>query len=210
MARIETPSTFPAIRGEALRQRVIDAAERLLREGNADFSMRDLAAEAEVSFATPFNQFGSKAAIMHALSERRIGTVVKRFAKQPSLPYAVDRVLLAIRTAAELMLEEPKVNRTVLGWLGTPGPAPGEMLAHSAALWTLALGAGEGLAVARRSQALRELPRQLAFAFRGVLSFWTGGELPDDALASSAQEVACALLLGFTEDQYPSVPNLPV
>src|SRR4029453_932199 len=110
MARIKTQPPPPATGGEPLRQRVIDAAERLLREGKADFSMRDLAAEAGVSFATPFNQFGSKAAIMHALWERRIGTVMKRFAKQQSLPYAADRVLLATRIAAELMLEEPKVN----------------------------------------------------------------------------------------------------
>ena len=47
---------------------MLDAAERLLRDGNAEFSMRDLAAEAGVSFATPFNQFGSKPAIMQALS----------------------------------------------------------------------------------------------------------------------------------------------
>lgn len=202
MTRSKTqPST--ALRGEPLRQRVIDAAERLLREGNADFSMRDLAAEAGVSFATPFNQFGSKAAIMYALSERRIDTVAKRFAKQPPLPYAADRVLLAIRIAAELMLEEPDVNRAVMGWLGAVGPAPGKMLAHSTALWTLALGAGEGLALSRQKQPLRDLPRQLAFAFRGVLSFWTAGELPDDALASSAREAASTLLLGFTERQLP-------
>jgi len=43
------------------------------------------------------------------------------------------------------------------------------------------------------------LPRQLAFAFRGVLSFWTSGELADEALASEARQVASALLLSFTE-----------
>ena len=38
-----------------------------------------------------------------------------------------------------------------------------------------------------------------AFAFRGVLSFWTSGELADEALASEARQVASALLLGFTD-----------
>ena len=46
------------------RERVLDAAERLLARGGAGFSMRDLAEEAGVSFATPFNQFGAKGAIM--------------------------------------------------------------------------------------------------------------------------------------------------
>jgi len=201
MARDKPQPSSTATRGEPLRQRVIDAAERLLREGKADFSMRDLAAEAGVSFATPFNQFGSKAAIMHALAERRIDTMAKRFAEQPPLPYAADRVLLAIGIAAAGMLEEPRINRAVMGWIGTAGPVPGKALAHSTALWRLALGDGEGLIASRQEEALRCLPRQLAFGFRGVLSFWTSGELADEALASEARQVASALLLGFTDRQ---------
>jgi len=34
-----------------------------------------------------------------------------------------------------------------------------------------------------------------------VLSFWTSGELADEALASEARQVASALLLGFTGRQ---------
>ncbi|MBZ9874084.1 TetR/AcrR family transcriptional regulator [Mesorhizobium sp. BR1-1-9] len=188
-----------ATRGEPLRQRVIDAAERLLRQGKADFSMRDLATEAGVSFATPFNQFGSKAAIMHALSRRRIDTMAQRFAGMSPPADAAGRVLLAIDTAVEVMLEEPEINRAVMGWIGTAGPSPGRVLAHSTTLWSLALGAGEGLIAAGRQEALRSLPEQLAFAFRGVLSFWTAGELPDEALASKAREIAKTLLLGFAE-----------
>jgi AcrR family transcriptional regulator len=187
-----------SIRGEPLRQRVIDAAERLLREGKADFSMRDLAAEAGVSFATPFNQFGSKTAIMHALSRRRIDTMARRFAEAAPLHDASDRVLLAIDTAVEVMLEEPGVNRAVMGWLGTAGPTPGEVLAHSSTLWALALGDGEGLFEPLREEALRCLPEQLAFAFRGVLSFWSAGELPDEALSSSARKIAASLLSRFS------------
>ncbi|WP_404927364.1 TetR/AcrR family transcriptional regulator [Mesorhizobium sp. ORM16] len=188
-----------ATRGEPLRRRVIDAAERLLRQGKADFSMRDLATEAGVSFATPFNQFGSKAAIMHALSRRRIDTMAQRFAGMSPPADAAGRVLLAIDTAVEVMLEEPEINRAVMGWIGTAGPSPGKVLAHSTTLWSLALGAGEGLIAAGRQEALRSLPEQLAFAFRGVLSFWTAGELPDEALASKAREIAKTLLLGFAE-----------
>lgn len=186
-------------RGEPLRRRVIDAAERLLRNGKADFSMRDLASEASVSFVTPFNQFGSKAAIMHALSARRIDAMAAQLTAAPWLPNAVDRVYLAIDLAAAVMLEEPDVNRAVMGWLGTASPHPGAVLVDSVALWKLALGNGEGLAAARRAQALRSLPEQLAFAFRGVLSFWTAGELPDEALAPKASEIGRTLLRGFVE-----------
>lgn len=186
-------------RGEPKRRQVIDAAERLLREGKADFSMRDLAAEAGVSFATPFNHFGSKAAIMHALSARRIEAMAERFGAASALPTASERVLLAVEVAVAVMLDEPTVNRAVLGWLGTAGPTPGAVLAHSMSLWTLALGEGEGLLQARRAQALTDLPGHLAFAFRGVLSFWTAGELSDEALGPHARKIAESLLLSFTE-----------
>lgn len=200
MARIKTPSDATASRGEPVRQRVIDAAERLLRDGKAEFSMRELASEAGVSFATPFNQFRSKAAIMHALAERRIELMAKRFSAQPLLLNAADRVLLAIRIAAEGMLEEPVVNRAVMSWIGTAGPAPGRALELSTGLWRLALGDGSGLAATRKDEALSILPRQLAFAFRGTLSFWTAGELADEALVVNAQEVASGLLQGFAEN----------
>lgn len=201
MTRNKPHSSLTAVRGEPLRQRVIDAAERLLRQGKADFSMRDLATEAGVSFATPFNQFGSKAAIMHALSGRRIDTMATRYAGMSPPPDATGRVLLAIDTAVEVMLEEPEINRAVMGWVGAAGPSPGKVLAHSTALWSLALGTGEGLSAAGREEALRRLPEQLAFAFRGVLSFWTAGELSDEALASHARAIAKTLLLGFAEPQ---------
>lgn len=188
-----------AARGEPLRQRVLDAAERLLRHGQAGFSMRDLATEAGVSFATPFNQFGSKAAIMQAISGRRIDTMAERFSGMSSPADAAGRVLLAIDTAVEVMLEEPTINRAVMAWIGTAAPTPGTVLAHSTALWSLALGGGEGLSAESRQEALRCLPKHLAFAFRGLLSFWTAGEVPDEALASNAREIAKTLLLGFVQ-----------
>lgn len=199
MPPIKSPSATSGARGEPVRNRVIDAAERLLREGKAEFSMRDLANEAGVSFATPFNQFGSKAAIMHALSARRIATATQRFVDKPQLEGAADRVLLAVATVVDLMLEEPRVNRAVMGWIGTVGPAVGDVLTQSTTLWALALGDGHGLAADLQEQAVRDLPRQLAFGFRGVLSFWTAGELPDEELAANACDIACSLLLPYRQ-----------
>ncbi|WP_267419148.1 TetR/AcrR family transcriptional regulator [Sphingomonas sp. GC_Shp_1] len=201
---IDKTSPPTSVRGEPLRQRVIDAAERLLRLDRADFSMRDLAAEAGVSFATPFNQFGSKNAIMHALSGRRIDSMEARYRAARPAGEAPQRVLLAVDTAAAVMLEEPVVNRAVMGFIGTGGGSPGTVWARSTALWALALGAGDGLIPAQREGALRRLPGQLAFGFRGVLSFWTAGELPDAALAGAARDMALALLLGVIEPPLPA------
>lgn len=176
MTQNKTQAAPTTARGEPVRQRVMDAAERLLRRGKADFSMRDLAA-------------------------RRIDTMAERFAGMSPPADAAGRVLLAIDTAVEVMLEEPEINRAVMGWIGTAGPSPGRVLAHSTCLWSLALGTGEGLNTAGREKALNCLASQLAFAFRGVLSFWTAGELPDEALAPHARELAKTLLLGFSKRQ---------
>ena len=179
------------------RSRVLGAAERLLRSGNGEFSMRDLAAEAGVSFATPFNQFGSKVAIMRALSARRIATMRERLGAAALPASATERVLVAVAIAADVMLAEPEVSRAVMGVLGAPNDAPGDTAAQSADLWNVALGTGDGFRASERSLAMTVLPGLLAVAFRGVLSFWTAGEFEDDRLLKHAQAAAAGVLMGF-------------
>ncbi|WP_372054123.1 TetR/AcrR family transcriptional regulator [Tistrella mobilis] len=177
------------------RARILAAAERLLGTGRPEFSMRELAAEAGVSFATPFNQFGSKLAIMHALSQALIAEMRGRVAAGPKPTDAALRVLAAVAITAEVMLEQPAVNRAVMGALGAPGAEPGAVLAASRALWAAAIGDGAGLAAPAYAATI--LPDQLAFGFRGVLSFWTAGELTDADLPVQARKAAAVALLGF-------------
>lgn len=101
-------------------------------------------------------------------------------------PAAISRVLIAFDTAVAVMLEEPDINRAVMGYIGTAGPMPGKVLSHSTTLWSLAIRDGQGLGKTGGDERLRRLSEQLAFAFRGIISFWTAGELPDDAVASNA------------------------
>ncbi|MFA5956717.1 TetR/AcrR family transcriptional regulator [Hyphomicrobium sp.] len=189
-SRIEQPK-------QTTRERVLDAAERLLMQGSAAFSMRELAEEARMSFATPFNQFGSKAAIMLALSARRIDTMRDQLVRATLPESAVGRVLMAVDIAAAVMLSAPAMNRSVMGAISAPSDEPGNVFSRSSAFWAEALGAGDGLASATRSMAMAALPDQLAVAFRGVLSFWTAGELSDQLLRQRARAAAAAVLLGF-------------
>jgi AcrR family transcriptional regulator len=163
--------------------------------------MRELADEAEVSFATPFNQFGSKGSIMLALSARRIALMRERLAQATLPETAVARVLIAVDIARAVMLGAPAVNRAVMGAISAPSDEPGNVLSHSSLLWTEALAAGTGLAAGTRTLALAALPDQLAFAFRGVLSFWTAGELTDALLSQRARAAAATVLLAFVERQ---------
>ncbi|MCQ8241802.1 TetR/AcrR family transcriptional regulator [Rhizosaccharibacter radicis] len=183
------------------RARILDAAERLLRgDGAAEFSMRDLAEAAGVSFATPFNQFGSKAGIMQALSDRRIDEMDGRLASLAEPAGMADRVLAATDIATGVLLAEPALNRHLIGFLGVPTAEPGRVAGRSRSYWIAALDGAADLAKRRdpaAGLARDRLPDLLALGFRGCLSFWVAGEIADDALPARARAMAAALLLGF-------------
>lgn len=192
------PGNKPPSARDLRRIRVLDAAEHLLHAGGrSDFSMRDLAEAAGVSFATPFNYFGSKTAIMLALSARRIDAMAARFAAAPPAPDAIAGVLAAFAIAAAVLLDAPSVSRHVIGALGSPTAEPGAVADHSRALWATALGDLAGLRPELHEVARARLPDYLALGFRGCLSFWVAGEITDAALPARARAIAAALLLGF-------------
>ena len=182
----------------AARDTVLDAAERLLQTGDgASFSMRALAEEAGVGFATPFNHFGSKAAIMQALSARIIDRMAERFRRKPPAGDAIDRVLAMGEIAVGLLLEQPDVYKVVVGSLGTVSPTPTAVMEQSRSLWALALGDLDGISREAREMARSELPKHLAFGFRGCLSFWIAGEIGNDKLPEAVKANAATILLGF-------------
>ncbi len=180
------------------REKVLDAAERLLRaDPGATFSMRDLAAEAGVSFATPFNQYGGKAAIARALSARRIAQMADRLHAARPAGDAVQRTLAAVRIAVDLLLQEPEVNRAMMGALGAWSGTPGAVGAQSRSLWSAALVGFDGIDAGLVAAARLRLPAQLALVFRGCLSFWVGGEIADQELHATAEGAASVALAGF-------------
>jgi AcrR family transcriptional regulator len=184
------------------RDLVLDAAERLLRKSaTAEFSMRELASEAGVGFATPFNHFGSKTAIMQALSSRLIERMARRFGEDAPRGDAIDRVLAMGRIAVAALLEQPDVNKAVVGSLGLAGPVPSSVRPQSEAIWLLALDDMSGLGDPTRARAEATLPQQLAFMFRGCVSFWIAGELSDDQLPRAFEAGASTLLLAFADDK---------
>ena len=179
------------------RDVVLDAAERLLRaDPTASFSMRALAADAGVGFATPFNHFGTKNAIMQALSGRLIARMAATFESQTPAGDAIDRVLTMGAIAVAHLLEQPDVHRAVVGSLGVASAAPGAVMTQSRALWTLALGDRDGLSD-DGCAAETILATNLAVAFRGCLSFWTAGEVDDSHLHRMVEANMLTTLLGF-------------
>ena len=150
-----------------------------------------------MGFATPFNHFGSKNAIMQALSTRLIEQMAASFERVAPAGDAIDRVKAMGRIAVALLLEQPDVYKAVVGSLGVVGPAPTEVMGQSRALWSLALGDLDGLAEDVAETARRVLAEQLAFGFRGCLSFWIAGEVANDALDEVVAINLSTTLLGF-------------
>lgn len=186
--------------GQLAREVVLDAAERLLEKGEtADFSMRALAEEAGVGFATPFNHFGSKNSIMQALSARLIQRMAAQFHDETPGGDAIDRVLAMGRISVALLLEKPDVHKAVVGSLGIANAEPGPVRQNSRELWSLALGDFAGVAVDMKALAQAVLADQLAFSFRGCVSFWIAGELQDQDLDAAFRTGASTLLLGFAD-----------
>ena len=101
------------------------------------------------------------------------------------------------RIATGRLLEQPEICKAVVGSLGVANAAPGAVRPPSGALWSLALGDHDGIAAAVRPFAERVLPGQLAFLFRGCVSFWIPGGLRDAELAPAFATGATTLLLGF-------------
>lgn len=193
----------PALRDrnrQLARDVVLDAAERLLQASpTAEFSMRALAAEAGVGFATPFNHFGSKSAIMQALSARVIERMSARFRDEHPEGDAIDRVLAMGRISTGVLLEKPDVSKAVVGSLGVVNPTPSSVRPKSEGLWVQALGDCTGLDEATRALGRESLPQQLAFTFRGCVSFWIAGEVSDAMLPQAFRTGALTVLLGFAD-----------
>lgn len=201
---------MPDTTQQALRERnrqiardvVLDAAERLLRKGEtAEFSMRALAEEAGVGFATPFNHFGNKNAIMRGLWSRLMERIAAAYRAEAPTGDAIDRVLAMGRISVGLLLEEPEVCKAVVGSLGVAGRLPEVIQGQSAAFWSLALGDFAGIVTDASKTAGKVLAQQLAFAFRGCLSFWIAGELEDHDLKGAVETSLSTMLLGFADPE---------
>jgi AcrR family transcriptional regulator len=198
-ATSKTPALKRGRRALALHG-MLDAAARILNASDPpDFSMRDLCEAAGVSFATPFNHFGSKTGVVHALAMRIFADVHNRYARSNKPGDAIDRVFAMAAVGTEVWLENPAVNRYISSSLMVAGNKehPEQFLEHSCKLWLEALGSLDGLEGIDNKSYASSLSLSLAVAFRGTMALWIGGEISDSQFAPLLQAHIACLLLGF-------------
>ncbi len=81
-------------------------------------------------------------------------------------------------------------------------PDTGRGAASFACPWELALGDFAGIFEDLRGEARAILADQVAFTFRGCLSFWIAGEIAEEGLSSAVETATATALLGFAASRH--------
>ena len=180
------------------RRRILDAAERLIRQtGGADFSMLALAAQAEVSPATPYNLFGSKARLLFALFNRALAELpVKDLTASYTNP--LERLLGTTRVVATHLATHADFFRPLyLSLFAVQDDVyRPEFVEYHLQRWKRALADVKRAGLLSPVVTIDQLARQLMINFAGTVELWVHHELDADGFSAEAVFGAILLLLG--------------
>lgn len=164
---------------EDRRKAILAAAERLLRENSeADFSMRALAREAGVSFATPFNLFENKAGILVGLMSDFVAANRESLKKVSRRIGPLETLFRLIEISVEGYTSDPRfVRPLVLALDATKGPERQQARGLGALVWKPALESAAEAGVLDEGRNLGLMARSLHLMFREALSAWAAGDI---------------------------------
>jgi AcrR family transcriptional regulator len=185
------------------RARILDAAEQLIREtGNTDFTVATLAERAALSGPTPYNLFGSKAAILYVLLNRSLDPVVAVERKASGVADPVTRVLAAANLAADLFVNDPVFYRPLYQFLLGVGDSEQRpaFLQRSLEFWQRAVGNLMESVPAPLAMQSVGLARMLVMNFVAALELWVHQELDHQQFRAQVLYGAAMLLLGFSSE----------
>lgn len=189
---------------EQRRQRILDAAESLIRQSaGTDFLMTTLAETAGFSQATPYNLFGSKAGILFALLNRSVDGIFRDADldnNRDADPF--EAVLQAARVASGVFSADPgfyrPLYRFLLGVVDS-GHRPA-FLDRALGYWKRALAGVSAAGLFSAELTRDEMARGIVIYFLGALDLWVQDELDDDEFHAQIQYGVAMLLLGIADD----------
>lgn len=159
---------------------MLDAAEALIRQsGGTEFSMRVLAAHAEVSPTTPYNFFGSKEGLLFELLTRNLHALMEE-ALAGLNQDPIEAVIEAGEAAVKIFLRDPVLMRPLYQiWFGINDPLRhpkflGEAFEFYRAALTLAL---QKKLISEAEHLM--LASALMSQFLGVLDLWIHEDIDD-------------------------------
>jgi AcrR family transcriptional regulator len=177
---------------QELRERIVDAAETLItRHGLPQLTVDQIAELTDISQATFFNYFPSKADVIDALVER----LIARFNEVVDLAHGADSSLVnkidaLFRATAELPEDQHRLVRDVIAETvrSTRGD-PVQALSRMRRLFTADVAAGQERGEVRRDETAETLADTVLGVYVSVMLFWsTDADYPvaDRLLASAA------------------------
>ena len=191
----------PVPRGKAKRmQQVLIAAESSIRSsGDVSFSMRALAADAEVAFKTPFNLFGSKDNVLYALLKSRLAAQAARLDDLLDADDALAALFGIASESCDAYVADAELYRPILNALGVRINT--SLRARATELWRSGVDACEadGLLAARAP--VPKLATRLQVTFATSLLVWAGGHLTDDELRTQVAIGVVVCLRGHLSER---------
>ena len=166
---------------ERRRQQVLDAAEAAIRrEGSVDFSMRELAQSAGVSFATPFNLFGKKEDILAALFNKRITEQATQTNQREHAGSGLNLVFSVASESCDAYLSDAQLFKPLAQTFRMQSSPQLHAVANQAqAIWREALVDCQNDRVLNTKSDLDKMARQIHLSFRVAFWMWAADNLSD-------------------------------
>jgi AcrR family transcriptional regulator len=179
------------------RRRIVNAAHDLLRsEPIESLSVKAIALRAGVSLSTLYNLFGSKDAVLIAVSAQDLADYEALVRGRTSLD-ALERLFDAIDVAMKLYQADPAFYRATMA-RRTPGePLDAEIRQPRNRFWENLVEAAKAEGTLRADTEVATLGRVLVYLFGGALGDWIAGDLELDRFARDIAFGFAAALLPF-------------
>ena len=188
---------------ERRREQVLAAAEAFIRrDGSVDFSMKDLANDAKVSFATPFNLFGKKEDILAALFNKRVSEQAAINSKRASNGDGLEHLMRIALDSCNAYLSDAELFRPLAQSFRMQRTPQLVAVSQSAqAIWKEALERCQEDKLISEELDLSQLARRLHISFRVAFGMWASNEIKDSEFRQQALYNTVSCLLPHTTNK---------
>ena len=195
---VSSSPTEPHDANEACRQRILEAAPRLVRQGGGDaLAMGSLAREAGVPEVALYKLFGSRFEVIDALLRNAINAIVKRSVEQAPADDPLEQLILGHERLADVLLEDKRVLPELIRAARASSSKIGAHLEYPTRFILRGL---RGLAEAghlKDDVSLKAVARHIALSNLGAIDAWLMGNSDEVLLRRDLQgglllAIACA------------------
>lgn len=194
---------FPTVSGQrerakdGRRRRIVNAAHDLLRsEPIESLSVKAIALRAGVSLSTLYNLFGSKDAVLVAVSAQDLVDYEALVRSRTSLD-ALERLFDAVEVAMELYRADPAFYRATMARRAPGEPLDALIRQPRNRFWDTLVDAAKTEGALRPDTDVAVLGRVLVYLFGGALGDWIAGDLELDRFARDIAFGFAVALLPF-------------